>query len=95
MTDSQNLLTRNTLIPLGLVAALLCGFGGGAWSFHSWAVDDALWKQNISRDIESLRNAEATKAREAWGRSDMREWTSLLREANPDIVVPPVRPVER
>lgn len=90
MESKPSRLTRDTLIPLGLVASVLLGFGGGAVTFHLWAVQDALWKQQVATELTAVKDQLAKRSADDWSRTDQRAWSARLRESNPEIVVPPV-----
>ena len=73
MENKKTILTKETLMPLGMVIALC---GGVVWISTQLT--------NINYKLDMLE----TKLEDQWTRRDMENWGLKLRLVNPNIVVP-------
>ena len=74
MTDNKKmLLSKDTLMPLGLVISLC---GGVVW------ISSQL--NNINHKLDLLEN----KLEDQWTKRDMENWGLKLKMSNPDITIP-------
>ena len=73
MENKKTILTKETLMPLGMVIALC---GGVVWISTQLT--------NINYKLDMLE----TKLEDQWTRRDMENWGLKLRLENPNIVVP-------
>ena len=71
--DKKNVLSKETLMPLGMVIALC---GGVVWISTQLT--------NINYKLDMLEE----KLEDNWTRRDMENWGLKLRMENPDIVIP-------
>jgi len=71
--EKKTLITKDTLMPLGLVI-LVCG--GVVW------ISTQLTSINHKLDLLE------TKLEDQWTRRDMENWGLKLKMSNPDIVIP-------
>ena len=71
--EKKTLITKDTLMPLGLVI-LICG--GVVW------ISTQLTSINHKLDLLE------TKLEDQWTRRDMENWGLKLKMSNPDIVIP-------
>ena len=77
MTEPKKMaLSKDTLIPLGMVIALC---GGVVWISTQLT--------NIDHKLDMLE----TRLEDQWTRRDMENWGLKLRMGNPDIIIPEVR----
>jgi hypothetical protein len=73
--DKKNMLSKETLMPLGMVIALC---GGVVW------ISTQL--NNINYKLDMLEE----KLEDQWTKRDMENWGLRLKLKNPDILVPEV-----
>ena len=71
--EKKTLITKDTLMPLGLVI-LICG--GVVW------ISTQLTSINHKLDLLE------TKLEDQWTRRDMENWGLKLKMSNPDIIIP-------
>lgn len=94
-------LDRSTLVPMGLLVAVVLAAVGGTWQLASTmnaftkeqAIRDqefALKFQRIELKLQQLQHATEAVNGDRWRRADMREWAALLRADNPALKVPEV-----
>ena len=91
-------LDRGTLVPLGLLIAVVLSAIGGTWQVGSvmstFSGQLADQRHEFSLRFQSLeiqlKQLQASTVTDRWHRSDMREWSSLLQSQNPDLQVPKV-----
>jgi len=73
--DKKNVLSKETLMPMGMVVALC---GGVVWISSQLT--------NINYKLDMLENS----LDEQWTQRDMENWGLKLKLENPDIIVPGV-----
>jgi len=73
--DKKNVLSKETLMPMGMVIALC---GGVVWISSQLT--------NINYKLDMLENS----LDEQWTQRDMENWGLKLKLENPDIIVPGV-----
>ena len=102
MTDHSMRIDRSTLVPIGLLIAVVLGAVAGTWQL-SLALAD-FDKRQLNRDHEitlkfhsieeqlrQLRSTADAAGLDQWRKKDMRDWVARLRELNKDkIEVPEV-----
>jgi hypothetical protein len=71
--DKKNVLSKETLMPMGMVVALC---GGVVWISSQLT--------NINYKLDMLENS----LDEQWTQRDMENWGLKLKLENPDIIVP-------
>jgi hypothetical protein len=75
MTDKKTIISKDTLLPLGLVIVICTGL---------------LWISNELNSINYKLEALTSKLEDQWTRRDMENWGLKLKLANPAIVIPEV-----
>ena len=73
--EKKTLITKDTLMPLGMVIALC---GGVVWISTQLT--------NINYKLDSLEG----KLEEQWTKRDMENWGLKLKMCNPDIIIPDI-----
>ena len=73
--EKKPLITKDTLMPLGMVIALC---GGVVWISTQLT--------NINYKLDSLEG----KLEEQWTKRDMENWGLKLKMGNPDIIIPDI-----
>ena len=73
--EKKTLITKDTLMPLGMVIALCCGV---VWISTQLT--------NINYKLDSLEG----KLEEQWTKRDMENWGLKLKMGNPDIIIPDI-----
>ena len=73
--EKKTLITKYTLMPLGMVIALC---GGVVWISTQLT--------NINYKLDSLEG----KLEEQWTKRDMENWGLKLKMGNPDIIIPDI-----
>jgi hypothetical protein len=73
--EKKTLITKDTLMPLGMVIALC---GGVVWISTQLT--------NINYKLDSLEG----KLEEQWTKRDMENWGLKLKMGNPDIIIPDI-----
>lgn len=92
---------KNTLVPLGLLIAVVLSATAGTWqlatALHTFQDDQtergqefALKFQRIEIQLEQLQKAVIQEGFGRWGRLEMREWAAALKANNPNLSVPEV-----
>ena len=76
----QGQIDRNTLIPLGVAAAVVTAFIGAT-----------VWLQGRLSDIDRRLERIEYKTDASWNQVSMENWALRLARENPQIVVPEVR----
>ena len=83
-------LTRDTLIPIGLVAGIVVAIATGAvWlntKLQAINFEMAMVRQELSAVSKKLEEDQ----REHWSTRDMELWTKLLRAQNPSMKIPDI-----
>ena len=94
----ERVITKETLVPIGLVATVLVTLFGILFGAHSWwgARLDVLSSQleSIDRRLERIEEHQVDR----WTLTDMRLWAASVRQANPSLTLPEpqqARPVAR
>ena len=75
MTEKKTIISKDTLLPLGLVIVICTGL---------------LWISNELNSINYKLEALTSKLEDQWTRRDMENWGLKLKLANPAIVIPEV-----
>jgi len=75
MTEKKTIISKDTLLPLGLVIVICTGL---------------LWISNELNSINYKLEALTNKLEDQWTRRDMENWGLKLKLANPAIVIPEV-----
>jgi len=75
MTEKKTIISKDTLLPLGLVIVICTGL---------------LWISNELNSINYKLEALTNKLEDQWTRRDMENWGLKLKLANPTIVIPEV-----
>jgi hypothetical protein len=78
--SSQGHIDRNTLIPLGVTAAIVTTFIGATW-----------WLQGRLADIDRKLERIEYKTDASWNQVSMENWALKLARENPSLNVPEVR----
>jgi hypothetical protein len=73
--EKKTLITKDTLMPLGMVIALC---GGVVWISTQLT--------NINYKLDSLEG----KLEEQWTKRDMENWGLKLKMGNPEIIIPEI-----
>ena len=73
--EKKTLITKDTLMPLGMVIALC---GGVVWISTQLT--------NINYKLDSLEG----KLEEQWTKRDMENWGLKLKMGNPEIIIPDI-----
>ena len=76
MSEKKTLITKDTLMPLGLVVALCCAV--------FWISNQLT---NINHKLDSLEG----KLEEQWTKRDMENWGLKLKMSNPEIIIPIIK----
>jgi len=94
-------LDKSTLVPLGLLIAVVLAATGGTWQLssvlHEFKTEQssrdhefALKFQRIEIQLQQVQDTVTLNGADRWRRSDMREWVALLKANNPTMTVPEV-----
>ncbi|MCR9245635.1 MAG: hypothetical protein NXI31_11435 [bacterium] len=97
-------INRQTLIPIGLLVAVVMSAIAGTWKIASALGDfqedlakrdanQALRFQRIELKIESLEGAIQNDTKNDWAFQDMRAWVEVLAARNQSMSVPKVEKV--
>ena len=95
MTEPKGIISRETLVPLGVVAGVLIFISGiGYWTQETLARVSQQFSELghkldiIQRDLSGLAN----RVDGTWTRADMRNWRDLLQAQNGGTVKVPEVP---
>lgn len=95
MTDSKGIISRETLIPVGVAVSVLLFISGiGYWTQETLARVSAQFSELghkldiIQRDLSGLAN----RVDGTWTRADMRAWRDLLQAENGSTIKVPEIP---
>lgn len=90
MDNSTRILSKEVLVPLGLVGAVAAAAGAvGSWvAVVTYGHRTDLRLQGIETQVSSLHQRVMTDGADRWTGRDMRIWSELLRAKNPELSVP-------
>lgn len=100
--DQRSFLTQQTLVPLGLLVAVLLAAVGGTWqlsqvvagfqqSLAEQSAAQALKFQRLEIKLDQLEAALTLASTDRWSRADMRAYVETMRVRNPQINFPEIR----
>ena len=100
--DTKSFLTQQTLVPLGLLVAVLLAAVGGTWqlsqvvggfqqSLSEQAAAQALKFQRLGLKLDALEAALSSAASDKWTRTEMRAWTDALQARNSSLSIPDIK----
>lgn len=100
--DTKSFLTQQTLVPLGLLVAVLLAAVGGTWqlsqvvagfqqSLSEQSAAQALKFQRLEIKLDQLEAAVSAAGGDRWTRTDMRAYVETMRVRNPQINFPEIR----
>lgn len=93
--DTKSFLTQQTLVPLGLLVAVVLTAVGGTWTlarvFADMESNQALRFQRLELKLDSLEQAVSSAHNDKWTRTDMRSWVDALQARNSSISVPDIK----
>jgi uncharacterized membrane protein len=81
--DTRPPLTERSPISISLVVLLAGGIAGGAW----WASAMTSRIGRMQHDLDRIASRLDDAAGDRWRRTDHRQWTSVLRDLNPNLVI--------
>lgn len=81
-------LGKDTLIPMGVAAAMMVSLCGGAVWLNMSLAQLQYQTELLRRDISSLSERISSNAQDRWRRTDMRAWARLLQATNPALKIP-------
>ncbi len=85
MSDTKpNVISRTTLVPLGVMCAVVFSCAGGVVWLNSKLSSIDYRLATIQKDLDEQTG-------DRWRESDMEVWAEMLRIQNPDLVIPKPR----
>lgn len=94
MTDTSDkppVLSRETLVPIGVAVACLLPIAGGAIWIRESMKDNQNAIESLAKDMNARFNALESKTGNGWNVADMELWVLRFQRDNPAIKVPDVR----
>lgn len=94
MVLKETKLTKETLIPISIMGAILLSAIGGTWWFSGLmkAIDQSI--QMVGRDVRDLQSSIRLLERDVGNGlsvTEMKMWVEILRAKNPSLVIPDIR----
>jgi len=83
-----SIVSRETLVPLGLVLSVIGALLGGAWAVNDakHAIDTRLVV--IDTRLAAIQTELLRRTDDRWREGDMKHWAELLKAHNPELVIP-------
>ena len=88
MADTK--LTRETLVPIGLVAAMVVAIASGAVWLNTQLQNLNFQMSALQVKVDSIQTQLVEASTMHWSARDMQLWIALLKAQNPDIKVPDI-----
>jgi hypothetical protein len=100
--DNRSFLTQQTLVPLGLLVAVLLAAVGGTWqlsqvvggfqqSLAEQSAAQALKFQRLELKLDAVEAALTSASTDRWTRTEMRAYVETMRVRNPSINFPDIK----
>lgn len=87
---SNDKLTRDTLIPIGLVVGIVVAFASGAVWLNTKLQSIDFNMEMLRQELKAVTLKLETDHREHWSTRDMQLWAKLLKAQNPDMNIPEI-----
>lgn len=89
-SDEHAVIDRRTLVPMGVMAAVLFFLGAAIWTSATefYSMKHAI--QSLQTSVRDLKSEFKLATDSRWKRTDMADWVRQFRELNPTIRMPAV-----
>ena len=94
-TARKPLISRDTVVPLGIVVAVIAIAASSAWSVAASLTANDVNSQNrferIEQGVSDLKESIEALDHDQFTRAEMGMWVEVLTARNPELNIPPIK----